>query len=142
MDAIIATLGVQVLGYEIKCHFHYAQCINNRANSLHLRNVRTESAAVGTFFQRLQNAIVYATTSCWAIKCIEVIEDSKGFHSKIRASYPTGTPFPDEILRFCAVKLTMAKTFGISFGNGSLKDRCIRPDYKARQPRYNGLFFN
>uniref|UniRef100_A0A1I7XMK9 Actin-related protein 5 n=1 Tax=Heterorhabditis bacteriophora TaxID=37862 RepID=A0A1I7XMK9_HETBA len=27
----------------------------------------------------------------------------------------------------------MAKTFVISFGNGSLKDRYIRPDYKARQ---------
>uniref|UniRef100_A0A1I7WPM6 Integrase catalytic domain-containing protein n=1 Tax=Heterorhabditis bacteriophora TaxID=37862 RepID=A0A1I7WPM6_HETBA len=48
------------------------------------------------------------------------------FHSKIRASYPTGTPSLDEMLKFCAAELTMAKTLAISFGNGPLKNHYIR----------------
>uniref|UniRef100_A0A1I7XPS1 MULE domain-containing protein n=1 Tax=Heterorhabditis bacteriophora TaxID=37862 RepID=A0A1I7XPS1_HETBA len=54
IDAIKSTLGVEVLGYEIKCHFHYAQCINCRANALHFGKVLKESATVGIFFRRLQ----------------------------------------------------------------------------------------
>uniref|UniRef100_A0A1I7WMU9 Uncharacterized protein n=1 Tax=Heterorhabditis bacteriophora TaxID=37862 RepID=A0A1I7WMU9_HETBA len=54
IDAIKSTLGVEVLGYEMKCHFHYAQCINCRANALHFGKVLKESATVGTFFRRLQ----------------------------------------------------------------------------------------
>uniref|UniRef100_A0A1I7WCU7 MULE domain-containing protein n=1 Tax=Heterorhabditis bacteriophora TaxID=37862 RepID=A0A1I7WCU7_HETBA len=50
MDTIKATLGVLVLG----CHFYYAQCINPRANVLHFGKVLEESAALGTFFRRLQ----------------------------------------------------------------------------------------
>uniref|UniRef100_A0A1I7WCH0 Uncharacterized protein n=1 Tax=Heterorhabditis bacteriophora TaxID=37862 RepID=A0A1I7WCH0_HETBA len=37
----------------------------------------------------------------------------EGFHSKIRASYPTGTPSLDEMLKFCAAELAMAKTLAI-----------------------------
>uniref|UniRef100_A0A1I7XPL3 Transposase n=1 Tax=Heterorhabditis bacteriophora TaxID=37862 RepID=A0A1I7XPL3_HETBA len=32
------------------------------------------------------------------------------------------------MLTFCAAERTMAKTLAISFDNGSLKDRYIRPD--------------
>uniref|UniRef100_A0A1I7XC22 Secreted protein n=1 Tax=Heterorhabditis bacteriophora TaxID=37862 RepID=A0A1I7XC22_HETBA len=35
-------------------HFYYAQCINHRTIALCLGKVRKESAAVGTFFWRLQ----------------------------------------------------------------------------------------
>uniref|UniRef100_A0A1I7WPG5 Uncharacterized protein n=1 Tax=Heterorhabditis bacteriophora TaxID=37862 RepID=A0A1I7WPG5_HETBA len=52
------------------------------------------------------------------------------FHSKIRASYPTGTPSLDEMLKFCAAELTMAKTLAISFGNGPLKNHYIRSSDK------------
>uniref|UniRef100_A0A1I7WZN9 Integrase catalytic domain-containing protein n=1 Tax=Heterorhabditis bacteriophora TaxID=37862 RepID=A0A1I7WZN9_HETBA len=51
----------------------------------------------------------------------------EGFHSKIRASYPTGIPSLDKMLKFCAVKLTMGKTLTISLDNGSLKDHYIWP---------------
>uniref|UniRef100_A0A1I7WGV4 FERM domain-containing protein n=1 Tax=Heterorhabditis bacteriophora TaxID=37862 RepID=A0A1I7WGV4_HETBA len=51
----------------------------------------------------------------------------------IRASYPIEIPFLDEMLKFCAAKLTMAKTLAISFDNGSLKDCCIRPDDEVHQ---------
>uniref|UniRef100_A0A1I7XQK9 NYN domain-containing protein n=1 Tax=Heterorhabditis bacteriophora TaxID=37862 RepID=A0A1I7XQK9_HETBA len=52
----------------------------------------------------------------------------KRFHILIRASYPTGTLSLDEILKFYATELTMAKTLVISIGNGNLKDRYIRPN--------------
>uniref|UniRef100_A0A1I7XNA6 HTH psq-type domain-containing protein n=1 Tax=Heterorhabditis bacteriophora TaxID=37862 RepID=A0A1I7XNA6_HETBA len=55
IDAIKSTLGVEVLGYEM----------NSKGIS-----------GCGTSFQRLQNAIVYATTSCWAIECFGATEDS------------------------------------------------------------------
>uniref|UniRef100_A0A1I7XL89 MH2 domain-containing protein n=1 Tax=Heterorhabditis bacteriophora TaxID=37862 RepID=A0A1I7XL89_HETBA len=56
----------------------------------------------------------------------------EGFHSKTRASYPTGTPSIDEMLTFCAAERTMAKTLAISSNNGSLKDRYIRPDDRIK----------
>uniref|UniRef100_A0A1I7X9Q1 Geranylgeranyl transferase type-2 subunit alpha n=1 Tax=Heterorhabditis bacteriophora TaxID=37862 RepID=A0A1I7X9Q1_HETBA len=47
---------------------------------------------------------------------------------------PKRIPSLDEMLTFCAAERTMAKTLAISFDNGSLKDRYIRPDDQVRQP--------
>uniref|UniRef100_A0A1I7XJZ6 Protein FAR1-RELATED SEQUENCE n=1 Tax=Heterorhabditis bacteriophora TaxID=37862 RepID=A0A1I7XJZ6_HETBA len=52
----------------------------------------------------------------------------EGFHSKIRAFYSIEIPSLDEMLKFCAAELIMAKTLAILLGNRLLKDGYIRPN--------------
>uniref|UniRef100_A0A1I7WKA7 MULE domain-containing protein n=1 Tax=Heterorhabditis bacteriophora TaxID=37862 RepID=A0A1I7WKA7_HETBA len=142
IDAIKSTLGVEVLGYEMKCHFHYAQCINCRANALHFGKVLKESATVGIFFRRLQMLPFMPPHLVGLSSVLEPPRIPNDFTSRLEHLTLTGTPSLDEMLKFCAAKLTMAKTLATSFGNGSLKDRYIRPDDKARQRNISDIMAN
>uniref|UniRef100_A0A1I7XHD1 MULE domain-containing protein n=1 Tax=Heterorhabditis bacteriophora TaxID=37862 RepID=A0A1I7XHD1_HETBA len=125
MDAVKAILGVQVLG----CHFHYAQCMNRRAKTLLLGKARKESATprrtpvVDLQTERALDEfmVYYRTTWLPPIGQFSLPCD----HSQNQHLTLTGTLFPDEIQKFCAAKLTMAKTLAILFSNGLLKDRYI-----------------
>uniref|UniRef100_A0A1I7X4N4 DDE_Tnp_ISL3 domain-containing protein n=1 Tax=Heterorhabditis bacteriophora TaxID=37862 RepID=A0A1I7X4N4_HETBA len=55
------------------------------------------------------------------------------FHTWVRASHLIGALSFDDISKFCAAELTIAKTLAISIGNGSFKDRYIWPNEEDRQ---------